>query len=100
MVLGIQPSRGGKSWGMALNITIGMLVITLYYFALAFSTALGEQGVVRPWMIMWVPNIIFLFLAGFLYNRMESEKWLAVSQAILDRLEKISKRIQQRFARL
>lgn len=98
MVLGIQPSRGGKSWGMALNITIGMLVITFYYFALAFSTALGEQGIVPPWMIMWVPNVVFLILAGFLYNRMESEKWLAVSQAILDRLERVVKRIKQKFS--
>ena len=98
MVLGIQPSRGGKSWGMALNITIGMLVITFYYFALAFSTALGEQGVAPPWLVMWMPNLIFMCLAGFLYNRMESEKWLAVSQAILEWIEKTSKRIKKRFA--
>jgi lipopolysaccharide export system permease protein len=98
MVLGIQPSRGGKSWGMALNITIGVLVISLYYFALAFSTALGEQGVAAPWFIIWVPNFIFVVLAGFLYTRMENEKWLAVSQAIVDWLERITNRIKKRFA--
>jgi len=99
MVLGIQPSRGGKSWGMALNVTIGMLVITFYYFALAFSTAIGEQGVVPPWLIMWMPNLVFLVLAGFLYNRMESEQWLAVSQGILDWIEKTAKIVRNRFAK-
>ena len=98
MVLGIQPSRGGKSWGMALNISIGILVITLYYFALAFSTALGEQSVVPPWFIMWVPDLIFACLAFYLYNRMEHEKWIAVSQAIVDFLDRLTKKFRSRPA--
>src|SRR5262249_40383915 len=84
MALGIQPSRGGKSWGMAVNITVGILVVTIYYFALAFATALGEQAVLPAWVVMWAPDVIFGFLAVFLYRRIESEQWLAVSQAMGD----------------
>ncbi len=98
MVLGIQPSRGGKSWGMALNITVGILVITLYYFALAFATALGEQAVLPAWFIMWMPNGVFVFLAYYLYNKMESEQWLAVSQAIVEFLDRVSKKFKRRSA--
>ncbi len=94
MVLGIQPSRQGKSWGMALNITVGILVITLYYFALAFATALGEQSVVPPWFAIWLPNCVFAGLAWFLYRRMESEEWMAVSQALIEFLERTVKRFR------
>jgi lipopolysaccharide export system permease protein len=69
MVLGIQPSRGGKSWGLALNITFGILVITLYYFAMAFSTALGEEAILPAWLTMWLPNLLFSWLAYFLFQR-------------------------------
>lgn len=94
VVLGIQPSRGGKSWGLALNLTVGILVITLYYFAMAFSTAMAEQLVLPAWFIMWVPNLIFAVLAYYLYRKMESEQWMAVSQTLVESLERVFSRFR------
>lgn len=95
VVLGIQPGRGGKSWGLALNLTIGILVITLYYFAMAFSTALAEQLVLPAWMIMWLPNLLFATLAYYLFRRMESEQWTAVSQTLVEFLERTFSRFRR-----
>lgn len=84
MALGVQPSKGGRSWGLSVNVTVGILVVTLYYFVLAFATAMGEEGILPAWFIMWVPNILFAIFAVFVFRRIESEEWMAVSQALGD----------------
>src|SRR5690606_23890103 len=77
--LGVQPARGSKSWGMAVNIILGILVITLYYFAIAFSTALGEERTLPAALVMWIPNLLFGLLGLYVYRQIESEEWNAVS---------------------
>ena len=84
IALGIQPSRGGKSWGPAANIIVGIFVILTYYFLLAFTTAIGEQGQAPAYLVMWIPNIVFAALGLYLYRKMGSEEWMAVSQKIGD----------------
>lgn len=98
MALGVQPSRGGKSWGIAVNIAVGILFITLYYFSLAFATALGEQLVAPAWVTMWIPNVLFAGLAAYLFWRIESEEWLAVSEALGDRLRSVGAKIRKLLA--
>jgi lipopolysaccharide export system permease protein len=90
MALGVQPSKGGHSWGLAANVAVGILVVTVYYFVLAFSTALGEEALVPPWFIMWVPNVLFGLFAFFIFRRIESEEWLAVSQTLGDFFARLS----------
>ncbi|MCC6954911.1 MAG: LPS export ABC transporter permease LptF [Deltaproteobacteria bacterium] len=82
MALGVQPSRDGKSWGAALNIAVGILFITIYYFAIAFATALGEQKVVQAGVAMWLPNLLFGLIGCYLFRQIETEEWAAVSQAM------------------
>lgn len=95
MTLGVQPNRGGRSWGVSANIAAGILVTTLYYFLLAFATALGEQRAVAPWLVMWLPNLLFGALGLYLYRRVESEQWAAVSQALGDRFVGLFSRLQR-----
>lgn len=89
MVLGIQPSRGGGAWGQGANSVMGMLVIVIYYVLLAVSSALGENGTLPAAIAVWLPNLIFITLAVVMYRKMESEKWLAVSQAFGDSLARL-----------
>ncbi len=84
MVLGIHPSRGGRSWGMAANIILGVSAIVVYYLLLALASALGEQNLMPAWIAVWTPNLIFTMLAIWLFRMVGSEKWSAVSQALGD----------------
>lgn len=93
MALGIQPSRSGQAWGHAMNIGVGIAVILLYYLLLAFASALGEQQVAPIPLIMWVPNLLFVALAWFLFRGMESERWMAVSQALGSWIHSLSARL-------
>ena len=86
LALGVQPSRGGHTWGAAASVGVGIALIVLYYLLFALSTALGKQGVTAVWLLMWMPNIIFMLLGYFLFNRIGSEQWLAVSEGLGDRL--------------
>lgn len=86
MALGIQPSRGGGSWGTTINVCIGILVILVYYFLFALSIALAEEGLLVPWIVMWIPNILIGTLGIWVFQQVGSEKWAAVNQALGDTL--------------
>ena len=94
MALGVQPSRGGKSWGVSVNVTVGILVVTVYYLALAFATALGEQAMAPAWIMMWIPDAFFAVLALYVFRRIESEEWMAVSQALGDWLLRVMAKLR------
>ena len=64
--LAIRTRHGEKSIGFALSILVLVAYYTLYFFSQSFA----EAGVLRPWIIMWVPNTVSI-LAGFiLFRRM------------------------------
>ena len=91
MCLGIQPSRGGYSWGMSANIVIGVMVIVTYYLFFALATALSKQAVAPAAIVMWLPNLGFFAIAIYLMRQISSERWLAVSQALGELVEKVGK---------
>lgn len=94
MALGVQPSRGGQSWGASVSMAMGIMVILIYYLGFAFATALAEQAVLPAWFVIWLPNFGFFLLAGFLFQRIESEQWLAVTQVMGDGLVRLGAKIQ------
>lgn len=94
LALGIQPSRGGQSWGAAVNVAMGVLTILSYYLLFALATALAEQEVAPTWFLLWIPNVLFFSLGLYLFQRMGSEQWLAVSQALGDKLIKLFTRLR------
>lgn len=84
--LGIGPSRGAGPWTTALNILAGLFIILLYYFLIAAMTALGEQGKANGILIMWVPNLICGGIGIYLYKKITTEKWIAVSYELQQKL--------------
>ncbi len=95
MALGIQPSRGGASWGPVLNISVSVLIIFAYYIALALMTALSQDGVAPVWLLLWLPNVIFALIAWRLFRFVESEQWMAVSQGVAHVIKRSTKWLQQ-----
>lgn len=89
MALGVQPSRGAHTWGQTVSILAGILVIVVFYLLIALAKALGEQGILPIGPAMWLPNVVYFLLAGFLFRKMGSESWMAVSDALADALQRL-----------
>lgn len=96
MALGIQPSRGGKSWGTSANVTLGIVLILVYYLLIALASAIAEQALVPVALAMWVPNAAFLALGIYLFRMVGSERWTTVSTV----LGEIGARLLRRTRRL
>lgn len=94
LALGIQPSRGGQSWGAAVNVAMGVMTILAYYLLFALATALAEQEAAPTWLLLWIPNVLFFSLGLYFFRRMGSEQWLAVSQAFGDFLTSLFTRLR------
>jgi len=75
MPLGIQNRRSGKASGFSLAIG----VILLYYVALSAFETLGERRLLAPVLACWAPNLLFLFLAGYLFKKTAHEEPLPLS---------------------
>lgn len=82
MALGIQPNRGGKTWSTTANLIVGILLIVIYYLLFGFTKAIGQQPDTANGIMLWLPNMLYLGLAYYLYRRIKSEKWLQISEAI------------------
>jgi lipopolysaccharide export system permease protein len=83
LALGIQPARGSRTWTGAISMSLGIATITIYYFALAFATALGEQAIMPAGMILWAPNILFGFIAYWLFRMLENESSFGVTDTLI-----------------
>lgn len=84
MALGIQPSRGARSWGASANFTLGITVVIIYYLLLAVTSTIGSNGKIHPALVMWLPNILFACLGIYLIQQVGSERWTAVTQRLGD----------------
>ncbi len=94
MALGIQPSRSGQTWSASTSVAMGIGLILFYYILFAVVTAIGEKGNIPAWLIMWLPNVLFAFLGYYLFERMGSEKWMAVSQTVAESFSSLFERIR------
>lgn len=63
--LSSRKVRGGTGVHMAIGITLCFAYILFMQFANEFA----KSGVMLPWLAVWLPNIIFAFIAIFLYKK-------------------------------
>src|SRR3954466_11970013 len=59
MPLAIRYPRGG----VGLVIGTSLAVFSIYYVGLIGGEELGDRLIVRPFLAMWTPNLIFLLIA-------------------------------------
>jgi lipopolysaccharide export system permease protein len=68
-VIGVSLSsrkvRGGSGFHIAVGVLLSVLYILFGRFALVFAT----KGNFTPLLAAWVPNLIFGFIAYYLYRR-------------------------------
>lgn len=81
MPLGLQ-ARAGKR---AIGIPIGLALFVLYYIVYTVAQVMVEDQVLPLIFGMWLPNILFLMLTGYIFYRTEKEKTL-LPRPIADKL--------------
>ena len=64
VALSSKKRRGGIGW----NIAIGIALAFTYILFLRFSQMFVHTGAMPPGLAMWFPNIVYAFIAGFLYK--------------------------------
>jgi lipopolysaccharide export system permease protein len=63
--LACKKVRGGSG----VQIAIGLLICGAYLIFMQFSTAFAVKGGLNPLLAAWIPNIIFSFIALYIYLR-------------------------------
>lgn len=95
MPLGIQNRRSGKASGFSLSIA----VILSYYVALSGFKALGDKGVLAPFLAGWGPNLLFLLAGVYLFKKTAREEQLPFSNLYPLLKEALRKRFGKRGKR-
>jgi len=73
--LGMQNRRSGKSAGFATSIAI----LLAYYVVQSFLRTLADKGTLPPVLALWLPNLIFLGLGGYLLLMASQERTVRFS---------------------
>jgi lipopolysaccharide export system permease protein len=58
-----------KREGTMISLGMGVMIIAIYYFLVAVSTALGKGGVLPPPAAAWLPNLTYFFVGIYLLRK-------------------------------
>jgi lipopolysaccharide export system permease protein len=67
VLIGVSISSKKTRGGLGLNIALGLLMCVSYIFFMQVSTTFATVGSLSPLLAVWIPNIFFSILGGFLY---------------------------------
>ncbi|NDV77766.1 LptF/LptG family permease [Dysgonomonas sp. 511] len=68
-IIGASLSARKVKGGMGLNIGIGLALSVSYIMFQTVSSSFAVSGVMTPMMAVWIPNIVFIFIAAYLYTK-------------------------------
>jgi lipopolysaccharide export system permease protein len=66
--IGVSLSSRKVRGGIGMNIGIGLILSFSYILFLQFASQFSLKGDLNPMLAMWIPNIIYTFIALFLYK--------------------------------
>ena len=67
-VIGVSMSSYKKKGGMGLNIGVGLGLSFSYILFMTISSSFAVIGFVSPMIATWIPNILYTFIAIYLYR--------------------------------
>jgi len=67
-IMGVALSSKKKRGGIGWNIGIGIALAFTYILFLKFSEMFVFAGGMSPGIALWIPNIVYAVIAGFLYK--------------------------------
>ena len=68
-VIGMSLSSRKVKGGMGLNIGIGLILSFTYILFMTVTQTFAVSGYTSPRVAMWIPNIVYTFIAIYLYRR-------------------------------
>jgi lipopolysaccharide export system permease protein len=69
MLIGVSLSSKKIKGGMGLNLGLGLLLSIAYIFFESMSSTFAVNGTLSPTLAVWIPNIVFSFIAIALYMK-------------------------------
>jgi lipopolysaccharide export system permease protein len=67
-LIGVTLSSRKVRGGIGMNIGIGLTLSFTYILFIQFTSQFSLKGNLSPMLAMWMPNVIFAFIAAFLYR--------------------------------
>lgn len=68
-VIGMSLSSRKVKGGMGVNIGIGLVLSFSYILFMTVTSTFAVSGYTSPMIAMWIPNILYTFIAIYLYYR-------------------------------
>lgn len=68
-LIGASLSARKVKGGMGLNIGIGLGLSVSYILFMTVSSTFAVSGTMSPMLAVWIPNIVFIFIAAYLYRK-------------------------------
>jgi lipopolysaccharide export system permease protein len=60
-----RKTRGGSG----LHLATGILIAAVFILSDRFSTVFSTKGNLPPLIAAWIPNLVFLFVAYYMYRK-------------------------------
>ncbi|GHS96589.1 membrane protein [Bacteroidia bacterium] len=68
-IIGASISSRKVKGGMGLNIGIGLGLSFSYILFMQVSSSFAISGLVSPFIAVWIPNFVYIFIAAYLYTK-------------------------------
>ncbi|MDR0231763.1 MAG: LptF/LptG family permease [Dysgonamonadaceae bacterium] len=68
-VIGASLSSRKVKGGMGFNIGMGLLLSFSYILFMQISSSFAISGTVSPFVAVWIPNVLYSFIAAYLYAK-------------------------------
>lgn len=68
-LIGASLSMKKTKGGMGINIGIGLVLSFSYILFTTVTSQFASSGLTSPWIAMWIPNFVYLFIGLILYIR-------------------------------
>jgi lipopolysaccharide export system permease protein len=68
-IIGVSISSRKIRGGVGLHIALGLVLSCVYILFMHVSTTFATSGLAQPLVAVWIPNIIFSFIAFYLYKK-------------------------------
>jgi len=68
-VIGVSLASYKKKGGMGLNIGIGLGLSFSYILFMTITSSFAVSGLVSPMIASWIPNMLYTFIAVYLYRK-------------------------------
>ncbi|MDR1330821.1 MAG: LptF/LptG family permease [Tannerella sp.] len=68
-LIGVSLSSSKRKGGMGLNIGIGLGLSFSYILFMTVTSSFAVSGLVSPFIASWVPNLLYTFIAIYLYRK-------------------------------